>query len=135
MVENIRVIRFVIDGFSGAGVVGASAAFAGSVGGAACPLVVTLELPETALPFCEKVLECADPPAEEAREGVGDGLAFSATSESLGEVTVAMLVESNEVGTTFGTGCAESKEVTAKAEWAMPVVLTVVGGTKLLCAM
>jgi hypothetical protein len=69
-VENIRVRRFVIDGFSAAS---ARVAFCGSVGGAACPLLARLSELETAMPFSLTGREFGDPTAEDGCDVAGDG--------------------------------------------------------------
>jgi hypothetical protein len=69
-VENIRVMRFVIDGFSAAT---ARVAFCGSVGGAAWPLPARLSELETAMPFCLTGREFGDPAAEGGCDVAGDG--------------------------------------------------------------
>jgi len=68
-VENIRVRRFVIEGFSG---VGAGVAFCGSDCGAACPLLARLSELGTAMPFCLKGREVGDGTAEGVWDVTGD---------------------------------------------------------------
>jgi hypothetical protein len=85
-VENIRVRRFVIEGFSA--VPGVS--FCGSEGGAACPL--RFSVLGTAIPFCVVGRDSGDPIADDADEVGGEGRAFSDAKESRGALTVAMMI-------------------------------------------
>jgi hypothetical protein len=85
-VENIRVRRFVIEGFSAA----PERNFCGSEGGAACPL--RLSVLGTAIPFCVVGRDSGDPIADDADEVGGEGRAFSDAKESRGALTVAMMI-------------------------------------------
>lgn len=69
-VENIRVSRFVIDGFS---VAGARVTLCGSVGGAAYPLLARLSELGTAMPLCLTGREFGELTAEDGCDVVGDG--------------------------------------------------------------
>jgi hypothetical protein len=71
-VENIRVSRFVIEGFS-AGGGDTRVDLCGSEGGAACPLPLRLSVLGTAIPFCLTVYDSGDPTADDACEGAGEG--------------------------------------------------------------
>jgi hypothetical protein len=93
-VENIRVRRFVIEGFSDV----AGLDFCGSEGGAACPLALRFSVLGTAMPFCPiDGRDSGEPMTDDVCEGAGEGWAFSATKESLGVLTVAMMLRDPEV--------------------------------------
>lgn len=83
-VENIRVRRFVIDGFSAG-----TDNFCGSAGGAALPL--RLSVLGTAIPFWEG-REFGDSMMDDAVDVVGDGRALSARRSSRCAATVAMML-------------------------------------------
>lgn len=70
-VENIRVSRFVIEGFSGGGDIRVD--LRGSEGGAACPLPLRLSVLGTAIPFCLTGYDSGDPTADDVCEGAGEG--------------------------------------------------------------
>jgi hypothetical protein len=92
-VENIRVRRFVIEGFSAA----PGVSFCGSEGGAAWPL--RFSVLETAIPFCVVGRLSGDPIADDADEAGGEGRAFSDAKESRGALTVAMMILVMPLGT------------------------------------
>lgn len=100
LVENIRVSRFVIEGFSEAG---ARGTFCGSVGGAACPFARFSEL-GTAMPFCLTGRELGELTTEDVCDAAGEGWAFSAIRESLGVLTVAMVIVVGGRGVALGNG-------------------------------
>jgi hypothetical protein len=87
-VENIRVSRFVIDGFS----VGSSSVFCGSAGGAAVPFPLRLTVLGTATPFGIAGCISGDATAEEVVDGREEELVFSVMRESLRVVTAAMIL-------------------------------------------
>jgi hypothetical protein len=125
-VENIRVRRFVIDGFSGAG---AGVTFCGSVGGAACPLLARLSELGTAIPFGLTGRVFGDPTAEGVWEVVGEGWGFSVIKASRGVLTVAMMMVGRRGGVALGSSgmkCAEAEAATAVR--AMPEFWSDLGG-------
>lgn len=87
LVENIRVSRFVIDGFPAAE---ARVEFCGSEGGAACPLLTRLSELGTAMPFCLTGRVCGDPRMDDCCDVAGESWGFSVAMGSLGTLTVAM---------------------------------------------
>lgn len=84
-VENIRVRRFVIEGFSAE----PGISFCGSEGGAACPL--RFSVLGTAMPFCVDGRDSGDPMTEEVCDAGGEGRVLSDARESRGALTVAMM--------------------------------------------
>jgi len=91
-VENIRVSRFVIEGFS------AASSFCGSVGGgAACPFpfplrLSVLETAATETPFCAVIgREAGEPTADDVCEPGGVGAAVLWVVPSRWAETVAMV--------------------------------------------
>jgi hypothetical protein len=127
LVENIRVSRFVIEGFSEAG---ARGTFCGSVGGAACPFARFSEL-GTAMPFCLTGRELGELTTEDACDGAGEGWVFSAIRKSLGALTVAMMMVGGRVA--LGSSGMECAEEAANAVRAMPVFLSNFGGQNCWC--
>lgn len=89
-VENIRVKRFVIEGFSAVVGMGAALRTAGG-GGVRVPFMLRFSVLVMALTFDVVGRDCGDPCEEEGNEGVGDGCAFSAL-RSLGTATEAMII-------------------------------------------
>jgi hypothetical protein len=69
-VENIRVSRFVIDGFSA---VAARVVFCGSEGGAACPLLARLSELGTDMPFALAGRDSGDPTMDDVCDAGGEG--------------------------------------------------------------
>jgi hypothetical protein len=86
-VENIRVNRLVIDGFSGGRV---EDDFCGSEGGAACPLPLRFSVLGTAATFFLVGRDSGEPTREEVCEAGGEGLV--GIWLSLGTLTVAMII-------------------------------------------
>jgi hypothetical protein len=85
-VENIRVRRFVIEGFS----VGRGANFCGSDCGAVLPL--RLSVLGIAMPFCTIAgWDSGDPMADEVADVEGDGRGLSERDMSRCAATVAMM--------------------------------------------
>jgi hypothetical protein len=80
--ENIRVRRFVMEGFSGP-----RGSFCGSEGGVGCPLRSVLG---TARPFCAVGRETGDATVDEVCDGVGEGCAVSEGSQFVGGLVVAI---------------------------------------------
>lgn len=72
-VENIRVRRFVIEGFSGA------VGFCGSEGGAACPFPLRFSVLGTERAFCFVGLESGEPSMDDVCEAGGDGFRAALT--------------------------------------------------------
>lgn len=96
LVENIRVRRFVIDGFS---TVGGDSAFCGSEGGAALPLALRFSVLGTERPFWPAEGRVSgEPMADDVCEGTGEGWTFSTTRESRCAETVAMMLVGTMVG-------------------------------------
>ncbi len=124
LVENIRVSRFVIDGFSGAGV---RRAFCGSAGGAACPLLTRLSTLGTAMPLTLIGKEFGELTVEDGCDAAGEGWAFSRIRDSLGPLTEAMRRMVGG-GRTLGSSGMECAEEAAKAVRAMPVFFPRFGG-------
>lgn len=92
-VENIRVRRFVIEGFSA----WPGVSFCGSEGGAACPL--RFSVLGRVIPFCVVGRLSGDPIADDADEAGGEGRAFSDAREPRGVLTVAMMILVMPLGT------------------------------------
>jgi hypothetical protein len=128
LVENIRVSRFVIDGFSGAGV---RRAFCGSAGGAAFPLLARLSTLGTAMPLTLTGKEFGELTVEDGCDAAGEGWAFSRISDSLGPLTEAMRMVGG--GRTLGSSGKECAEEAAQAVRAMPVFLSNFGGQNCWC--
>lgn len=92
-VENIRVKRFVMEGFSAVVGIGAALRTAGG-GGVIVPFVVPFMLRFSVLVMALTLevvgRDWGEPCEEEGKEGVGEGCAFSA--KSLGAATDAMII-------------------------------------------
>lgn len=116
-VENIRVSRFVMEGFSDAVAGCAKVDFCGS-GGAAFPLLLRLSVLGIAIPLALEACVSGDPTAEFGCEVGGEVRGFAAICESLFVLTVAMVGGIVRLDAALGTGNAKNKA--AEAVRAMP---------------